>query len=300
MDAREISVALLIVAIWGTNFVALRVGLNGVPPMLLVAARFTLSAFPAVLFVKRPQVPTGRLILYGMVMGVLQFSLLYGALTLGMPTGLSSIVAQSQAFFTLGFAALLLGERIRARQVLGMAIAACGLLLIGLNIDQPIPALPLLMTLGAAASWGLANVMARQVGRVDMLSFVVWTSLVPPLPMLALSLLIEGPARITGALSHLGLPAVLAACYTAYLSTVLGYGLWNRLISRNGPSKVAPFSLLVPFFGLTSTALFLGETLSPGTLIAGALVLIGLVITVLGDSLARAVRRLAGRGGANP
>lgn len=282
MNARDILIALVIIAIWGTNFVALRVGLNGVPPMLLVSARFALSAFPAVFLVKRPALPWGRLITYGLAMGVLQFSLLYGALTIGMPAGLSSIVMQSQAFFTLGFAALMLGERIRARQIAGMAIAGAGLVLIGLSFDQRVGALPLLMTIGAAAGWGLANVLARQAGRVDMLSFVVWTSLVPPIPMFILSLLIEGPARIEEAIAHLAMPSIAAALYTAYLSTVLGYALWNRLISRNGAAQVAPFSLLVPFFGLSSTALLLGETLSPTTFVAGALVLAGLAITVFG------------------
>ncbi|MBK8834569.1 MAG: EamA family transporter [Anaerolineae bacterium] len=282
MSIADILIALLVIAVWGLNFVALRVGLNGVPPMLLVAARFMLCAFPAVFLIRRPAVPWRHLIAYGLAMGVLQFSLLYGALSIGMPAGLSSIVMQSQAFFTLGFGALFLKEQIKSRQVVGMAIAGLGLLLIALSFDQQVGPLPLLMVIGAAAGWGLANVMARQAGRVNMLAFVVWTSLVPPIPMLILSLLIEGPARIEFTLTHLSGLSIVAALFTAYLSTVLGYALWNRLISRNGAGQVAPFSLLVPFFGLSSTALLLGETMSPATLVAGGLVLIGLAITVFG------------------
>lgn len=282
MNLKDVLVAMLIVVIWGTNFVALRVGLNGVPPMLLVAARFTLSAIPAVFLIRRPAVPWRHIVAYGMVMGVLQFSLLYGALTIGMPAGLSSIIMQSQAFFTLGFAAVWLKEPIKRRQVAGMTIAGLGLLLIGLSFDAQVGLLPLVMVVTAAAGWGLANVIARKAGRVDMLAFVVWTSLVPPIPMLILSLLIEGPARIEATLTHLSGASVGAALFTAYLSTVLGYWLWNRLIARNGAGQVAPFSLLVPFFGLSSTALLLGETLTPVTLVAGALVLAGLAITVFG------------------
>lgn len=282
MSIADILTALLVIAVWGLNFVALRLGLNGVPPMLLVAVRFTLSAVPAVFLIRRPAVPWRHLVAYGLTMGVIQFSLLYGALSIGMPAGLSSIAMQVQAFFTLGFAAVFLKERIKARQVVGMAIAGLGLLLIALSFDQQVGPLPLVMVVGAAAGWGLSNVIARQAGRVDMLAFVVWTSLIPPIPMLILSLLIEGPARIEVALTHLNGVSILAVLYTAYLSTVLCYALWNRLISRNGAGQVAPFSLLVPFFGLSSTALLLGETMTPATLVAGGLVLIGLAITVFG------------------
>lgn len=285
MSARDIAIALIIVAIWGVNFVALRVGLNGVPPLLLVCLRFLLCALPAVLVVRRPKTPLRHVFWYGIFIGVIQYSLLYGALKLGMPAGLSSIVIQTQAFFTLGFAALLLKERVRPQQMAGMLIACAGLSLIALNDTHAAALVPLLMVLGAAASWGAANVVVRKAGDVDMLSLVVWGSLVPPIPMLALSLIIEGPEQIGFALTHLAWTTVAAMLFTAYLSTLVGFGLWNRLIRRYGASQVAPFSLLVPIFGLLSTAAVLGEQITPTKLLAGVLVMAGLMAFVFGGRI---------------
>jgi O-acetylserine/cysteine efflux transporter len=292
MNARDVAIALAIVVIWGVNFVALRLGLDGVPPMFLVFTRFVLSAIPAVFFVRRPNVAFKYLLAYSLFTGVGQYSLLYGALKLGMPAGLSSIVMQVQAFATMGFAAMLIGERVRPTQVVGVLIACAGLSLIALNFEQSAGVLPLVMVLGAAMSWGLGNVFTRMASmatkdgkKLDMLSFTLWSSLLPPLPMLALSLLIEGPAQIEFALTHVTWTTVGAALYTAYLSTVFGFVAWNKLIAKRGAGTVAPFSLLVPFVGLLSTALALGETVMPLTMFAGGLILLGLAVNVFGGNL---------------
>lgn len=285
MSISDLGLAFLVIAVWGINFVALRLGLAGMPPMLMVFLRFALSAFPAVLFIRRPNVPWRYLIVYGLCMGALQSTFLYTALKLGMPAGLSSVVAQTQAFFTLSLAAVLLKERVRANQLLGMCVSACGLAIIALRFDQPVGIVPLMLVLASALSWGISNLIVRLLGKVDMLPFVVWSSLAPPLPMLGLSLMTEGPAQITAALSNITLITLLATLYTAYLSTVLGYTLWTRLIGKYGAGRIAPFSLLVPFFGLSSTALVLGEAITPMTLLAGGLILTGLAINVFGGNL---------------
>ncbi len=289
MPARDLALALLVVAIWGLNFVGIRLGLAGMPPMLLVAVRFALSAFPALLLVRRPQIPWRHLIFYGLFMGVGQAGLLYAGIKAGMPAGLASIVAQSQAFFTMGLAALLLGERIRAHNVLGACVAACGLALVALRFDAPVPLAGLLMVIGAAFSWGCGNVLTRHIGKVDPLSLSVWSSLVPPLPMLALSLLLEGPDAPRAALAAMSPTTLIATAYTAYLSTILCYALWTRLISAHGAGRIAPFTMLVPFFGVTSTALVFGEVITPLTLVAGGLIISGLAINVFGGRV-QAVR----------
>ncbi|NJO24404.1 MAG: EamA family transporter, partial [Sphingomonadales bacterium] len=239
--------------------------------MFLVFTRFVLSAVPAVFFVRRPNVAFKYLLAYSLFTGVGQYSLLYGALKLGMPAGLSSIVMQVQAFATMGFAAMLIGEQVRPAQGVGVLIACVGLALIALNFRQGngdgVGLLPLVMVLGAAMSWGLGNVVTRMASmaapkgeKMDMVSFTLWSSLLPPIPMLALSLLIEGPAQIAFALTHVTWTTVGAALYTAYLSTVFGFVAWNKLIAKRGAGPVAPFSLLVPFFGLLSTALALASS----------------------------------------
>ena len=282
MTAQDLSIILLVVVIWGVNFVALRIGLNGMPPMLLVCLRFVLSALPAVFFVKRPQVQWRYVIGYGLVLGVVKFSLLYGGLKIGMPTGLSSIVLQTQSFFTFGFATVLLNERVRPNQIAGMLIAVSGLGLIALAFDATVGMLPLAMCVGAACAWGLANVIVKKAGPVEPLSFLVWASLIPPVPMLALSLGIEGPQQIATSLAHLSGVSIAAMLFTAYLSTLFGFAVWNKMIAKYGASQVAPFSLLVPIFGLLSTALALGEQITPVKLAAGALVMVGLAMFVFG------------------
>jgi O-acetylserine/cysteine efflux transporter len=285
MSIRDLGVALLIVVVWGANFVAIRLGLSEIPPMLVICLRFLFSSIPAIFFFKKPQLPWRYILSFGLFMGAIQGTFLYSAIKIGMPAGLSSIIAQTQAFFTLLISALILKERVRGNQIVGMLIAASGLAIIALRFDQPVTTLQLLLVLGSALSWGISNIITRlanRVGRIEVLPFVVWSSLVVPLPMLIVSVMFEGVGAIITAIEHISLTSLLAIGYSAYLSTILGYTLWAWLIGKYDVGRVAPFSLLVPFFGLSSTAVMLGESITPMTLVAGSLIIIGLTINVFG------------------
>src|SRR3954452_18941360 len=155
MSPRDLLLALVVVIAWGVNFVVIKVGLHGVPPMLLGALRFTLAAVPAVFFVKRPKMPWRWLFAYGATISFGQFAFLFSAMYVGMPAGLASLVLQAQAFFTLIFAAMFLGERIRAVNVIGLVIAAAGLALIGMHGGQAMTLTGFLFTLAASAMWAL-------------------------------------------------------------------------------------------------------------------------------------------------
>ena len=285
MSPKDLLLALVVIIVWGLNFVVIKVGLHDMPPMLLGALRFMLAAFPAILFVRRPQVPLRWLLAYGLTISLGQFAFLFSAMSVGMPAGLASLVLQSQAFFTLFFAALLLGERLRLANLFGLLVAACGLLLIGLQGDRSMTLAGFVLTLCAAAMWALGNVVTRKVGKVNLVGLVVWGSLVPPLPFLALSWWLEGPAVIGTALRGIGLDSILVLVYLAFAATLLGYSLWSRLLSRYPVSQVAPFSLLVPVVGLTSSALLLDEHLGPLQLLGALLVMLGLLINVCGGWL---------------
>lgn len=289
MPVKDLLLAMVVIIAWGLNFVVIKFGLDGVPPMLLGALRFLLVAFPAVFFIKRPQVPWRWLVAYGMTISLGQFAFLFQAMAHGMPPGLASLVLQSQAFFTLFFAALFLGERLRIANLLGLAIAAGGLALIGLEADKAMPMFALLLTLGAGAMWGVGNVLTKRFGKVNLTGLVVWGALIPPLPFLALSLWLEGPALIVHSLGTIGPQSVFAVAYLAFIASMLGYSLWSRLLSRHPAGKVAPFSLLVPVIGIASSALLLGERLSGYQWVGGALVMVGLVINVFGPALLRRV-----------
>ncbi|NML98065.1 EamA family transporter [Paraburkholderia sp. RP-4-7] len=282
MSPKDLLLALVVVVAWGVNFVVIKVGLHGVPPMLLGALRFALAAVPAVFFVKRPQMPWRWLFAYGATISFGQFAFLFSAMYVGMPAGLASLVLQAQAFFTLIFAALFLHERFRVPNIVGLLIAAGGLAIIGMQGGHAMTLAGFILTLCAACSWALGNIVTKKVGKVDLVGLVVWGSLIPPLPFFALSYAFEGPQRIVAALSGISAMSIFAIVYLAFVATLIGYGLWSRLLSRYPASQVAPFSLLVPIVGLASASLFLDEHLSAAQIVGALLVMAGLAVNVFG------------------
>ncbi|WP_153100983.1 EamA family transporter [Paraburkholderia hayleyella] len=290
MSPKDLLLALVVVMAWGVNFVVIKVGLHGVPPMLLGALRFTLAAVPAVFFVKRPALPWRWLVAYGGTISLGQFVFLFSAMSLGMPAGLASLVLQAQAFFTLIFAVLFLQERFRLQNAIGLLIAAVGLAVIGMDGGHTMTLTGFALTLCAAVSWALGNIVTKKIGAfgpIDLVGLVVWGSVIPPLPFFALSYLFEGPQRIGVALSGISAASIGAVVYLSFVATLLGYGLWSRLLSRYPASQVAPFSLLVPIVGLASAALLLDEHLSLLALGGAALVMAGLAVNVFGGWIAR-------------
>jgi len=288
LPLRDVLLALLVVIIWGINFVFIRWGVQEVPPLFLTGLRYVAAALPAVFFVRRPAVSLPILIGYGLAIGVAQFGLLFMAISLGMPSGLASLVMQLQAFFTFALAFLFLGERINRFQLLGAVIAFTGIAVIALERLELHVLLPLLMCVLAAFFWGVANVATKKAGRIDMFGFVVWASLVPPIPLFALSLLIEGPGAIGQGLTHMSGLGFASIAFNGYAATLMGFGLWSYLLSRYPASTIAPFSLLVPVAGMISAALLLGEGITGLEVAGSVLVFVGLLVNVFGPrALAR-------------
>jgi O-acetylserine/cysteine efflux transporter len=279
---------LLVTAIWGFNFIVIKVGVRGVPPLLLAALRFILSAFPALLFVKKPAVRWATLAAYGLLLGVGEFGFLFTAIKLGAPAGESSIILQSQAFFTALLAAAALKEKIRAHSIAGMTLAGIGLVMIMLGGSSgsvsAASLLPVTMVILAAFFWAAANIVAQKMPKTDGLSLVVWSSLFSPLPLLVLSFAFERDS-ILPALKTLAPVSVGALAYLVLLSTLFGYGAWNQLIMKHGAKKIAPFSLLVPIFGVASGALVLHERFTAMNAAAAALVLAGLALHAQGGKI---------------
>ncbi|MGD1826638.1 Permease of the drug/metabolite transporter (DMT) superfamily [Chromobacterium violaceum] len=289
MPLADVVQALAIVLVWGVNFVVIKWGVAGVPPLLLGALRFALVALPAVFVIRRPALPWRYLALYGLTVGVGQFGCLFSAIKLGMPAGLASVVLQSQAFFTLLLARVFLGERWQASQLVGLLLALGGLALIGMGKGGDMTAVGFGLTIAAATSWAASNVVVRAIGRagfkVEPLGLVVWSSLVPPIPFLLLSWWLEGGERMAAALRGFDGQSLFAVAYLAFVATMFGYGLWSRLLARHAAAKVAPFSLLVPVVGLLASHWLLGETLTPAQLAGSGLLMAGLLATVFGGRL---------------
>ncbi|WP_207453176.1 EamA family transporter [Herbiconiux sp. SYSU D00978] len=281
MSRRDTALALVVVLLWGANFVVIDVGLAEVPPLLFLAMRFVLVALPAVFLVPRPSADWRLVLGIGAFLSLGQFSLLYAALAAGMPAGLASLVLQVQVLFTAVISALALRERPTPRQFAGIALGLAGLGVVIAGQAQAVPLLPVVLTLGAALSWATGNVLARRAKVASGLSLVVWSALVVPLPALALSLVFEGPAEIGAAIAGFGWPALLSTLYTVIAASLVGYGIWNGLLSRHPSSAVVPFALLVPVVGLLTAWVAQGEVPPVTTLVGGAVMVLGLaVITV--------------------
>jgi O-acetylserine/cysteine efflux transporter len=277
MSPRHVLLAVLVAAIWGFNFVVLKVGLDEFPPILFSALRFLAAAVPAVFFIGRPSVAWRWVISVGLVLGVAKFSFLFIGLKAGMPAGLSSLVLQSQVIFTAVFAAVVLRERPKPVQITGIALALAGIGVIAWDYGLSSPLLGFVLIVAAAVCWGVSNVLMRYARPADTLRFMVWVSAVAVLPLFALSALTEDMS----ALGRLDWAGVGAVGYVAWISTLLGFGIWGFLLRQYESSVVAPFSLLVPVFGMFSAWAFLGEGLSVLQATAGGLVLLGLAIPQL-------------------
>jgi O-acetylserine/cysteine efflux transporter len=281
VTTRDRLLALAVVTVWGLNFVVIDWGLPGVPPLVFVTMRFVLVVLPAIFVVPRPAGRWQDIALVGLLLSVGQFGLLYSSLAAGMPPGLASLVLQIQVAFTVVFAATVLGERPGPRQVIGVGLGLLGLGIVALGRGGSVPLGALGLCVAAAASWAGGNIAVRRLPGVGGLPLTVWSGLVVPVPLFALAVVIEGPAAVGQALTHLSLPSLLSTAYTALLASLFGYGVWNSLMGRHRAAEVAPYSLLVPVVGMTAALVFRGERPGLLALLGGALLVAGVAVTTL-------------------
>ncbi|ACB74406.1 O-acetylserine/cysteine exporter [Opitutus terrae] len=297
---RHLLLALLVVTIWGANFVAIKVALRELPPLLLCTVRFVAVALPVVFFVPRPKVPWHQLALYGMTMFGVHFGLLFLGMKLGMSAGLASLTLQFQVFVTLALAAMMLKERISVVQIAGALTAFGGFGLVAAHTGGDVTIAGLSCVLLAACSWGFANLVSKRLGAVNPLALVVWGGAFVPVPMAVASLVFEGPTLIAHSLTQAGFATIGSVAYIVYGSTLLAYSLWSWLLARHPASTIAPFTLLVPVSGMLSSSLLLGEALPAWKLQAAVLVIVGLALSLFGPrfapALLRAMRRAPAQG----
>lgn len=291
MSRKDGLLALLVVVVWGLNFVVIKVGLHNMPPLMLAGLRFLLVAFPAIFFVARPKVPLNLLLGYGLTISFGQFAFLFCAINFGMPAGLASLVLQAQAFFTIVLGAFAFGERLQGKQVAGIALAIFGVLVLieaSLN-GQHVAMTGFMLTLAAALSWACGNIFNKKImqhaQRPAVMSLVVWSALIPIIPFFLASLFLDGSERMMQSLVSLDITTVLSLVYLAFVATIVGYGIWGTLLGRYETWRVAPLSLLVPVVGLASAAVLLDETLTGLQLVGAVLIMAGLYINVFGFRL---------------
>jgi O-acetylserine/cysteine efflux transporter len=281
MPARHVLLAIAVMTVWGSNFVVIKHGIGVMPPLLFAALRFALAVLPLAFVLPRPRVRWRNLAAYGTLIGAGQFGLLFIAMKGDITPGLASLVIQLQVFFTIGLSAWLAGERVRGHQWLALALAGSGLVVIGVNAGGSATPLGLALVILAAMSWAGGNMVAKAAGPVAMLPYVVWASLFPVPLLVLLSVVVEGPAAIAEGIARADWTIWAAVLWQSVGNTMFGYGVWGWLLARYPSASVAPLALLVPIFGIGTSALVLGEALQPWKLAATALVIGGLALGLL-------------------
>lgn len=277
----HLALAVAVTIVWGSNFVVVKYALDTMAPLTLATLRFTAVLLPLVFFVKRPAVSWANLAAYGVLIGAGQFGALFVALRADVTPGLASLLMQSQLFFTIGLSRVLTGERVRWYQAAALVPAVAGLGVILMHTDGSITLLGLGLILTASLCWGGGNIVARAAGQVDMLGYVVWASLFAIPPLLALTLAIEGWSVMLWGIRAAGPATWAVVAWQAVGNTMFGYGVWGWLLARYPAATVSPLALLIPIFGMGSSALLLGEPLQTWKLLAAALVMSGLAFGVL-------------------
>ena len=286
MSLRDSFLGLIIIAIWGFNFIVIAWGIEYMPPLMMGTARFIFVAVIGSFFIKRPDIPWRWMILYAMTLCFGQFALLFSAMSYGMPAGLASLVLQSQALFTIVFSALFLKEKITVNQIMAMLFAGAGLAIIGASQQQTtMTVLGFGLTIAAAIAWGLGNIINRVINqrgyRAD-LGLVVWAAWPAIIPFAIASVYVEGLEAITHSLSIFGWQSVGVLLYLALGASMLGYSLWSYLLAHYPAGQVAPLTLGVPVVGLLLAMLLLNEGLNTLQIIGIILVMFGLVVNALG------------------
>ena len=280
--------ALAIVAVWGTNFVVIKMSLASFPPFLFAALRYAFALLPVVFFVAKPKVPWSNLCVYGVAVGVGQFGVLYFAINGHISPGLASLVIQTQVFFTIGFAMFFANEKLRLYQAVAVGVAMIGLGIIAVHTDSTTTVLGLALVVLAGFSWGIANTASRRAGSINMFSYVVWASAFAVPPLALISFVFEGGwESISYSMAAAPLGAWLGVLWQAWGNTLFGYAAWGWLLSKHPAAVVAPAPLLVPIFGMGSSAFFLDESLPIWKILAAGLVIAGLMVNLFWPNLKR-------------
>lgn len=280
MPRKDVGLAALVICIWGVNFVCANLAMESLPPLFMAALRFTLVAIPAVFFIRPPRMGWRPVALSGLTMGAMQFGLLYTGMHLGMPAGLASLVLQVQSLFTVALAAAVLGERPTRLQVTGILIGIAGMAVVGWQYLLHAPLLPFALTVCAALGWASGNVVTRRHPPRTGFSLVVWSALVPPIPLLVASIVLEGPTAGFSGLAHLSLRSAVGVAFIAYGASMVGYGLWNLLLSRHSAATVSPWSMFVPVVGAITAYFYNGEVPTPMGVLGAAITVTGVLLAL--------------------
>ncbi len=280
LTPKHLFFVLVTVFVWGTNFIAIYLGLKELPPFLFCTIRFALSALPFVFFLPRPKAPILYIIGFGLFNFALQFGLLFSGIHLGLSPGLASLVMQVQVFFSIGLAFLFFNEKPNWFKIIGSLVSFAGIGIVATHVGGDVTLIGLILTLLASLAWASGNMFTKKINAGSPLSLVVWGNLVALPFMAGASYFIDGTTAITHSLENISWTAIAAIAYVVYISTHLGYGIWGLLIKMYPTSTVVPFTLLIPVVGFLSSAMFLNEQLTDWKLWASLFIMGGLIFNL--------------------
>lgn len=289
MDIKGILLAFLVVLIWGINFPIIKFGLEELPPILFSALRFLIVAIPAVFFVPFPKTSIWNILGVGIFLGVLKFGFLFYAMNADASAGISSLLLQAQVIFTIILSILLYKEVITKIQAIGILVATIGFSFFFFTVNNSITTLGIILLLFAAFFWSISNIIMKRIKGVNLLHFMVWVCLVPPLPLFLMSYFFESKDTITILLSTTQ-KTWFSLVYVSYLSTLIAFAIWGWLLKTYQASLVTPFALLIPIVGIFSSSILLGEKLSSTEIIGAVLILSGLFITIFAKKIFNKIR----------
>ena len=281
MNAKHVAMAFFIVVLWGLNFVALKIAVLSLPPIFLAGLRFLLISIPWIFFVEKPKVSKRQFITLPITLGVLQYSLLYYGMSTGLSAGLSAVILQTQSFFTVIMSTILIKEKLRLNEILGLLIGALGVMILLINNNGDFKIEAVLIILAAAISWGIANIQLKNLGNVNMVSFLIWISPFAAIVLFIISFILEYDLVLNIDFSNVEIKVFLSIFYTAYLSTVIGFTMWQYLLNKYKSVQITPYGLLVPVTGSIFGYIILSEVLEIYQIIAGIVIIIGLMVISL-------------------
>ena len=285
MSNKDFIIAIAITFMWGINFSFIKLGLGSLNPFMLAGLRFFLCSIPLVFFIKKPDVKFIYIVLYGLFLGVGLWGVLYLGMHFGISAGVASIVLQLGVFFTVILSYIILKEKIDIYNKIGFVLALIGVLIVFLVTDGTVTVLGIAFVILSAVSWALLNIILKKAKTKDVFAFLIWSTLFPPIPLFLLAYFMQGDIVFINFFENIDTKAIISIAFQVYPTTILGYWVWNSLLTKYPVSVVSPLSLLVPIFGLLGSFVFFHEEIGIYKIIASLIILLGLVINTFGSRI---------------
>ncbi|MCG6347279.1 EamA family transporter [Vibrio fluvialis] len=284
MQGRDLLLIISVMAIWGFNFSMIKLGVSEMDPLLIAAARFFCATFPIIFFVRKPNVQWRYLMAYGLVFGTGIWGMASCSITFGLSSGMASVLLQTDVLTTVLVGVLLYKEVISARMAAGIVVSVVGLVVSIIYTNGNVTLAGVVFIMISAICWPLAGVIVRKSGTRSAFAFNIWGMLFAPLPLVALSVAMNGWDVLSNTYQQWNSNAWISVLFQAYPTTVFGYWVWNKMVLKYPMSQLAPMTLLVSVFALLSGYAIYDEQLSLAQWVSCSTFLLGIGLVLYPQS----------------